>query len=222
MKEALRKELQKIRSLKGKEKREYIWDYYKLHIIGTIILLWVSGSIINDTIINPQPRPVLTIAWMAGFEPEAQLDALSMALYPKLSELIENPGRETVQVINFFMGADPQLQMANHSRFSAMTAASELDIIIGTKEIHGEDWITLGLAPAWGLRDIRPYIPGASADSFLFYESEEYGQIAFAAPLEGSPLFNSLGLQTENVYLGIMVNSMRKEAVQLAVQAILP
>ena len=222
MKEALRKELQKIRSLKGKEKWEYIWDYYKLHIIGTIILLWISGSIINDTIINPPPQSVLTIAWMAGFEPDDRLNALSVALYPKLEELVENPGREAVQVLNFFMGADPQLQMANHHRFAAMTAANELDIIIGTVVIHEEERITLGLAPTWGLRDIRTYIPEANAEGLLFYESEEYGTIAFAVPLEGSAFFNTLGLQTENVYLGIMINSLREEAVQLALHAILP
>ena len=65
LKEKMRAEWAKIIEMKGKTRREYIWDYYKIPIIAFIIGSWMLGSLINDIWINPPPRANFTVAWMA-------------------------------------------------------------------------------------------------------------------------------------------------------------
>ena len=222
MKEKLRAEWKKIQSMQGREKWEYIWGYYKIHIIGVSAALLMTGSIVNDIFINPPPSSVLTIAWMGGFEMEWQLNALRDALYPMV---VEDPSSETVHILTFFItGTDPQQDMAQHTRFSAMVAARELDIVIGTLEYNEEaEILALGMAPSWFFSDLRPFLAqaGIEPDGVIFYEAEEGYPVAFAVPMEGSALFEEVGLFTEGRWLGIVGNTLRDEAVTYAVRALL-
>jgi len=225
MKVRFREELQKIKSMQGREKRQYIWDYYKFHIIGTIIGVLMLGSLINDTIINPPPSSALTIAWMAGFELDERLNALEDVLHPIV---VGDTDRERIMIIPFHIVGEPQNDMAQMQRFQAMLAAREIDIVIGHYEhvIDEEmdiDVRRLGLAPAWGFSDLRPILveAGVTADAFIFCYDEEYGvPFAFATPLEGSALFTALEIPTEDRYLGVIVNTARHEQVVAAIHAL--
>ncbi|MGK0466111.1 hypothetical protein [Clostridium sp.] len=37
-----------LKSMSKKKKAEYIWDYYKVHIIGTIAIICIVGSLIHS------------------------------------------------------------------------------------------------------------------------------------------------------------------------------
>jgi len=221
MKEKLRAEWKKIQSIKGREKWEYIWGYYKIHIIATAAALLMTGSIVNDVFINPPPDSVLTIAWMGGFELEGRLDTLRNSLYPIL---VDDTANETVHILTFLLtGADPQQDMAQHTRFSAMTAARELDIVIGTLEHNEEvDIMALGMAPSWFFYDLRPFLAeaGIEPEGLVFHEDEEGTPIAFAIPLDGSVLLEEAGIATEGRWLGVIGNTQREEAVVKAIRAL--
>ena len=222
IKERLRREREKIGQFQtNKEKRDYIWSYYKLHIIGTIVFLVLAGSFINDTIINPPPSSALIIAWSAGFELEETLRTLAESFY---ENVVDEYANETVQVLSFWMVGEPQHDMAQHTRFAAMSAAAELDIIIGeffTNEEGGFDGI--GLAPSWSFMDIRPVLQEAGiqiddASDFLFAEGEDGREIAFAVSLEDTALLDGLGMNTMGQYLGVIINTRRHDAVVYAVR----
>jgi len=212
MKERFLAELQKIKAMEGRVKREYIWDYYKIPIIAAIIGLFMLGSLLNDTVINPPPRSALTIAWMASFEVDTTLNSLGEALYPAV---VEDPDRQTVQVMSFLLGGDPQMDMANHQRFAAMTAAREIDIIIGHVAEFEEDVIGLGIAPSWVFADLHPILSdvGIPPENLLLGVSDEGEALAFGISMEGSVLFEALGITAEGAYLGVLVNTDRREAV---------
>jgi len=224
----LREECEKIRSIKGREKWGYIWDYYKIQIVVLVFVLWMTGSIINDTIINPPPSAAVTIAWM-GFEFEESLNMLREALYPAVAEE-PGSGNQTVQILTFFMTDDPQQNMAQHTRFSAMMAAGELDIVIGPIEHHEETEFSpagtsMGMAPSWAFSDIRSTLSvagvGFDEDELLFDEDQDQQVIAFAAPLEGNPLLEESGIFTEGLFLGVIVNSQRDNGVVGAISTLL-
>ncbi|MCL2400631.1 MAG: hypothetical protein FWC91_12910 [Defluviitaleaceae bacterium] len=224
----IRAEWQKIRSMQGRERREYIWDYYKFHIIGTIIGVLLVGSIVNDTIINPPPRSALTIAWAAGFEPHYRLDRLTYILNPAI---VQESSRNTVQIISFVIGGDPQMSMAIHQQFFAMSAANELDIVVGNISQRDDGLQMLGIAPLMAFRDIRPTLEEVGIftdandllyDNLVFYKGEGYETpIAVAISLDGNSVFDDAGLITENRFLGIMGNSLRDEAVVKAIQVLM-
>ena len=54
LREYIRGERAKLKAMTFNEKRLYIWEYYKLHILGLIIVVGVSGAFINNVIINPR------------------------------------------------------------------------------------------------------------------------------------------------------------------------
>ena len=217
-KEKFRAERAKIMEMKGKTRREYIWDYYKIPIIAFIVGTWMIGSLINDVWINPPPGSVLTIAWMAGWESEEQLNELRDSLYPLF---VEDPRRETVQILTFFMGTDPQMDMAMQQRFAAMTAAAELDIIIGNFVVHEFDdgsFMSLGLAPPFSLLDMRPVFDEAGLmlpDDPLIFDGTVIDEpiVYFAVPMHDAAYFTDMGFSPENRYLGVIMNTQRYEAV---------
>ncbi|MCL2016803.1 MAG: hypothetical protein FWG68_11220 [Defluviitaleaceae bacterium] len=218
LKERFAAEMQKIREMAWRERREYIWDYYKLHIIGGLLFIFLGGSILNDTVINPPASSVLTIAWMAGFEMEENLNALSDTIYPIVVDYTQN---ETLHILNFNMIGDPQHDMAQHTRFSAMTAAQEIDIVIGTFAFNETTEVpNLGIAPAWTFMDLRPVLAeiGVNSDNLLFFEEDDNPPLAFAIPLDETPAFANLGIATENRYLAIVVNTLRYDAVVTALR----
>ena len=198
---ALRAEWKKIMAMESREVRwQYIWDYYKFNILGAAFALFLIGSATNDLLINPPPRSVLTIAWMTGFEPEHRLDMLREVLYPVL---VENPRRETVEILSFVMTDDPQIHMAQLARLSTLLAARQLDIVIGNlveaDEATGgdredENIEMLGMVPLWAVDDLRS--------------------------LEGNALFAELGFNTEGRYFGIISSTERYEAVHEAINVL--
>ena len=217
------KEVEKIKSMEKTVRREYIWGYYKYHIIGSIVAVILIGSFINDTIINPPPQPILTIAWMAGFEFDEQFDALEDALYPAM---VTNPRRETVSVIPFTLTGDPSFDMAMFQRFGAMTAAASLDIIIGYPTDYEGGIGGLGMAPGFMFLDLHPILDraGVSADGLLYYQDDEEmpEEIAFAFPIAESSLFYELGFHTTaNRYLGVVANTPNIYSVEATLRLLL-
>ena len=207
-------EMDKIKSMKGKKKREYIWEYYKIHIIATAFFLIVAGSLFNDIVLNPPPDAALTVAWM-GFEFDENLNIFRETIYPVV---VEDPENETVQIITFFLGGgDPQMDMAMLTRFAAMTAAAELDIVIGDMVYHDEyGYTNLGLAPLNSFADVRPFLNEAGisldTDDLIFYE-EDGEPIAVGVPLSAVPIFNEIDFFPMERYLGVVVNTRRREEV---------
>ena len=128
--EKLHDERVKLKSLKGKELWEYIWEYYKVLIFGTLIFLVVLGSIINS-ILNPPPTAALSIAWLYGPQLTEFFDELEHEITYGLDL---DTDKERVELFQMFITDDPQMNMAMQSRFAAMLAVGELDVMIGTRE----------------------------------------------------------------------------------------
>lgn len=220
-KQAYQEEMVKLREMNFSEKREYIWAYYKYHIIAITIIFTMVGGIINDVWINPPPQSVLTIAWMGHFATEDQFDEIREVLSPVL---VEDPDRETVQILSFRMTGDPSMDMAQHQRFSAMLTTRELDIAIGGF-MHSEFEEApdlLGMAPVWSFGELRPIMAAADVEveHMLFYDDDEGVEVGFAVPIEGNAFFEGIGIITENQYLAMFINSERMEAVVQTIQKI--
>lgn len=208
-KERTHAEIEKIKAMKGRVRREYIWDYYKIHIIGGAVLFFMLGTFVNDIFINPPPSSNLTIAWMSGFELHETLSEFGEVFYPTM---VEDPRRETVAILSFVLSGEPQHDMAQHTRFAAMTAASDIDIVIG-ELTDTEGGQMLGISHVWMFRDLQPMLEevGIYSEDLLFYETE-YGPIAFAIPLDSSPIFSEF-FNAENRFLAVLSNTVRYEEV---------
>jgi len=213
----INQELEKIKNLEGKARYQYIWDYYKLHIIAILIASFLLGSFINHRFINPPPVSILTVAWMASFEFNETLQSISVGLS---EPLVEYPGRQLVDVQSYFLtGLDPQFDMAMQQRFMAMVMVREIDLVIGAIDEN-----LMGMEPAGNLRDIRPYLREAGINleehQLLYAEDPDGITVFYGINLEGSPFFKQLEIQMEGRFLGIMITSAREDNIINALRVI--
>jgi len=218
--ELLKTEWGKLRSMSFAEKREYIWEYYKVHILFAVIGIFALGSLINIWFINPQRREYLYIAWLGPqFASHAQMDALSYSLEP----IVPNPERHVVQVTTYRASGHPDVDMAARTSFVARLATASLDVYLSTRE---------GLALVHERSEIRPIYPVLEEmyilnpylyrllNTQLLTLPSNGGQQTMAISMAGSPLLTSLGFDTYDLYFAMVVNSNKNYQAAKALEII--
>ncbi len=108
---------------------EHIWEYYKLHIIAGVIVLWFIGWMLNHYIINPPAEITLDVSVFAEYAVTEELDALNDVLDAAVFE----EGVNEESVVDFLSTAenlDPQMQQAVVTRMVAKASLNDYDIMI--------------------------------------------------------------------------------------------
>jgi len=202
----------KLKKMNFTDKRQYIWEYYKLHIfllaLGAIIL----GSLINTWFINPPKRDYLYIAWQAGIVMQDNLDILGQ----RLNVMVENQERYHVSVRSYYLTGEPQLDQALITRFHAMVHVGDLhatimpwedvlpsaafgvikpvdDLLTAAREINLDLYHLL-----WERVVMLNYVPDGQ---------EDFIEEAMAISLQGAPLLEELGYITDDLYIAMIVTS---------------
>lgn len=124
---------QKFQELSRKEKVDYIWEYYKLHIIGGIIVIGIIASFLNIWVFNPPPKSAVSVNFMST----NLMTSVTEELEEELNDLIvtEEMGNKKVFVNTYVLGSpDPQMEMATQTKFAASIQAQELDVMIMDKD----------------------------------------------------------------------------------------
>jgi len=214
-KEKLRAELDKLKSLKGRKLWEYIWEYYKLAIIGILIVFVILGSTIYNSIANPIPETVLNVAWIH----QPQLFEFYEHVAAQLEEaLTENNRNETVHVIAFLEGGDPQFDMAMQMRFLVMMAAADLDVVIADRS-ELEDKAMNGM-----LKDISSLLP-ANAENLLITEGEDRTLSIYGVSIIDSQVLANASMFVTDYcpvpYVGIFINTNRPDKAIQAIELLL-
>lgn len=122
----------KFQEMNRKQKVEYIWEYYKLHIIfGTLGLIFV-GSLLNTWFINPPPKTAVHVVFMGTSISTDAAEVLEKELNPLI--VTKEMGNKKVFVSTYYMSpagtGQPQLDMATQTKFMANISANELDILV--------------------------------------------------------------------------------------------
>ena len=213
LKERWDTEVARLREMTFKEKLQHIWEYYKLHIMAIAVILIIIGSLINVWLINPRQKTVLFVAWNAGFAMHEQLSVVADAL---AEGLVENEKRETVEISLFFSPeGDPQSEMANTMRLTAMVAAGAIDVFILDNDAIAE-YTESGLIQPLeemvaGLRTADPVLY-AEVDERLAYvlstseEKNPEGRL-MGVGISNSPLLSELGLIQEQLWFCVSASS---------------
>jgi hypothetical protein len=225
MGEKKQSELAKLKEMNFREKREYIWEYYKIPIVLIVVLLLTAGSLINTWFINPPKAEYLYIAWLGGYETDEHLTDLSK----KLSETIVNdPEKETVVTSAFMYGDDPQFNMATGERLVAQVAAGQIDVMILTEDYVRDLVSAEFLAPLDELFGEIKTVDGSLSDSlsgevvYVDYERDDgtEANAAFGIQIGGCPLFKRLNFYEQELYFCQVINTQKLEAVTRAIIAL--
>ena len=124
-------EKKKLKDMSLKEKVDYIWEYYKIPIIGVTIFLFIAASIINN-IMNPPTPSYAAIAFYEIFIPDETSNELISRLTKKL---IEDPKEYQIYTHSLIAGGDPTAEMAIIQKLMAMVMVSEIDLLVADEEM---------------------------------------------------------------------------------------
>ena len=222
----LKAEWAKLAPMTFTERRQYIWEYYKLHIFAVLIAVFMIGSLINTLILNPPRQDYLYFAWIGPPVTPFVLDEFA----EELNIIVENPNRYVVRATNYSLqGLAPQMAMALRTRLVAQMQMQHLDLFMLTREelydLSSSGFILPIMLFMDALEDLNPTIHELMAQRLVevTFIQEGIGQTVtdfMAASLSGISFFESFDIETDNLYLAVVVNSERFDRAARALEVI--
>ena len=219
-------ELEKLKEMDFTEKRQYIWEYYKLHIFGILIFGFLLFQLLNIWIFNPPQRDYIYFAWMGHFVAQHTLDTFA----EELDVIVENKNRYAVRATNFNLeGIDPQLVTIMQTRFFAQMQARMMDVFMLTKvELHdlSEERLVMPIKQFFEMAgSINPVLKEAMMERLveLTYYPEGHDEPVtdyMAIDLSGVAFFEQFGIQTDDLFFAAVINAQRFERVARALEVI--
>lgn len=206
-------ELAKMKEMNFTEKRQYIWEYYRAHIIGFGIVAFIVGSLINVWFINPPKDEYLHFAWLYPNLPQAQFTALEQ----DLSAIVPDPDRQLVAVFSYALTDNPEANMALQTRFFALIQSGSVDaLLVQESELVGVAE-QMFLQPVTGLmeyvaaRNPELYTKLSQRTTTITYQVDDEPPVTdiMAISLEGAPLFEYHNFPTQGLQIGMMLNANR-------------
>ena len=212
-------EIKKLREMSFKEKLEYIWEYYKFHIIGIAVALLIIGGLMNTWFFNPKPEAALFISWNSGFTTDEQRDELQEFLQELLIEGNEN--KEVIISYVLMNENDPTLAMVNVQRIVAMVAGGTIDIFILDAERLEENTKNGFLQPIEGIlaevqkKNAAVYEIIKENTAIELYELEEdvFSERIMGINVKSSPLLSELEFIGQELYLSVSITSEKTENI---------
>lgn len=204
-----------FKDLTLKKKIEHIWEYYKLHIIGTIFITACIAMFINHTFINPDPELYCGIAI---YGPHLSTEEIQKTDSYLTEKNVPPEVNEAVTTLNFFFtdgteGEDVIQDEEMLNKFYTYLYALEIDLFIGNKEDFES------CVKADFIDPLTDYLPENTVRTFeekgLVYYSkapEDKKENAYGIEIKNSALFKSIGiLQDDTYYLGFVPLEGREE-----------
>ncbi len=201
----------KLKDMTLKEKWEYIWEYYKLFIIGGVILVLITINIVNY-ITNPPKKAFVTFAILSTYLPEEWTNAASERLN---ATIIPDPEREEVLFMSFFATQDdPQMFNLMGQKFAAMTATKELDLYLSTEA----DIPNLNESEL--IRDLREVLDDETI-SRLGDKVKYIDGVPFGINLDGNAFLKECGFMDMQMYLSVPIATDRTDNIRSTISEIL-
>ncbi|MCL2285724.1 MAG: hypothetical protein FWC32_05090 [Firmicutes bacterium] len=213
----------KLREMSFKDKRQYIWEYYKIHIIAFALIAFLVGSLINTWFINPPLRDYLYIAWFGAVVPSDMLNSIGDAL----AATVDNPEREQVTVMSYAITNNPSFDSGMQQRLIAMLQTGSIDLFF--TPVHG----VTEIAESGFSRPVHEVMGYLTAVCAALYQqvSEQLVTITFeldeniytdamAISLADTPLFDYLDIDASNIYLVVVANTQNFDRIANALEVI--
>lgn len=137
LRDEINQETKKLKDMPPKKKAEYIWEYYKFHIIGTIAAVILICVFIRDYRENRKPV-FLDMAVINSDMAYSEENLISddYVKYADIDTSVYNLSIDTGFVISE-SGMD-QMSLANSEKLMAMFAAGSIDLLLGPDDLINE------------------------------------------------------------------------------------
>jgi hypothetical protein len=123
-------ERQKLKVMRFGEKAEYIWMYYKLHIILGAVILFLMGTMFNGLVLNAPKRAVLAVVWMDDPFWAQHTTELNDILVLALGG---DPEKQRIDFEYFQFSGVAELDMNPRFLLASMVMAQKVDVMVASK-----------------------------------------------------------------------------------------
>jgi hypothetical protein len=191
-----------LKSMSRKEKIEYIWDYYKFHIISGIVVIAVLASFIHGQLTKIEYVVNVTMIGNAVSEPKRE------ELERKFTSLVVKEGEQRKQALIDVITTDKsELSYEMMQKFVVRIAAGEIDVVILDKGnfnsfVKQDMFLPLESITQINLSDIKQDKIEASGSN---------NKAVYAISVEGDKGLEDMGYNTKNKVLGIIASSKHKD-----------
>lgn len=198
----------KLKNMSLQDKVWYIWEYYKFHILGALVIfgiLWIIGtSIYRSTFDN-----VLYCMYINNrSEQELNTDILTRDFH----EYMGFTDKQLVSAESSFIsyGSDAsEFSYASMAKISALVASKDLDVMISDQE-NFDHYLSLG-----GFTDLEAELPPevlSLVKDRLYYGVDETGAShAYGILLDDTSFAEESHLTMSPCIMGIISNSKNKD-----------
>lgn len=204
---------EKMKGMSRKEKTQYIWEYYKLHIIVVIILTTFVGSYAYYAAGNTPAQLNITI--IGSYIEQDRIDALQNK---STAELIKDPKSKKEIIFDFLGGNGQQLDLNTQMKLATSVAAKEIDILILSKKhfqffAEQDSFMNLSIIPGFSQLNIQEsklikYQPKNS-------DGETDGKEGiYGINVEDTVILKDLGYDTKDAVLCVLSNTKRLDKVE--------
>ncbi|MDL4840306.1 hypothetical protein [Aquibacillus rhizosphaerae] len=197
----LREQLSTMDSFK--EKVDYIWEYYKLHIIGSIVALVLVISLISTTL-NSEERFNISVVGENLIEQE-QFTTDMNSEFPEFNV--------NVDYMNLSEPGINGLGFAESQKFMAHFAAGEIDVIVLEKESFNDLINEEAFAP------LTEYVAPSSLDGEKHAVYTDEADVVYGLSTSNIPIFNKYEHLKDKI-LAIPRKANNKETIKGFVDAI--
>lgn len=204
LKDEVRAERQKMKEMSLQDKLWYIWEYYKFHI-GGVLLIILLISVVVTSVRNASIHPGLYCVIVNN------RSAQELDVSPLEKDFYEHMGfgkKEPVYVESMYISYGDQateLSYASMAKISALVASRDLDILMGDEE-NIDQYASLD-----GLADLEQTLPAdvlSAVEERLYFAPDESGHVfAAAVDISGTPLADAMHLTDEAAHLSMFSNS---------------
>lgn len=215
----MEKRLIDYKDLTRTEKIDHIWEYYKLHIIGTICALFFLGWMLNHYIINPPPKVGFDVTFFGNYGDTDKVLELKSLLDPVMIE--EGVNEETnVEFLSTSEDLDPNMLQATVTKMMGKASLKEYDIMVFEGEsfrIFTDEDVLIPIGDV-------VVLPSKSIDESRYVESSMVGltkEGLYLLDVSDKVFFQSIYQSKEPIYIGVYVSSQHMDKIEKALDYLL-
>ncbi|NMA83464.1 MAG: hypothetical protein GX962_06330, partial [Epulopiscium sp.] len=98
-----------LKNMTFKEKVDHIWEYYRIHILVSAMVLFFVGSMLNHLVFNPPKDAGIYVAFLGRFMDMEEIEDLQDRL---TEEIVKDETEKTEGKVEFFMLDYDRVEMA--------------------------------------------------------------------------------------------------------------
>ena len=196
-----------LKGMNKQKKAEYIWDYYKLHIIGTLAVLCIIISIIHSQITKPDY--VFTLTMLGNI-----VDTNTTTnLETQLTKVVVKDGSSKKQArvetmpLDGSKNTDTQTTSQYMQKLTAEVSVGELDVVVLNKtmfETFAKEDMFLKLDNVSGLN-----LDSLKGEKLHALGSDKKNAV-YAIDAKDIVILKKMGFDTKNKVIGIIGSTKQK------------